>query len=89
MIEDLVKERGGEHGDFRTQFPTAQSLKQVARASKNWERMSLSQREALEMVLLNVSRILNGNPSSADHWADIAGYAYLIAADLKNREEPK
>jgi hypothetical protein len=36
-------------------------------------------REALHMIAHKMGRIATGNPNIKDHWADIAGYATLIA----------
>jgi hypothetical protein len=36
------------------------------------------QREALDMILHKIARIVNGNPNETDHWHDIAGYATLV-----------
>jgi hypothetical protein len=41
------------------------------------------QRESLDMIAHKIARILNGNPNVHDHWHDIAGYATLVANDLK------
>jgi hypothetical protein len=44
--------------------------------------MTMVQDEALSMIVMKISRILTGDPNHADHWADIAGYATLIANEL-------
>lgn len=41
------------------------------------------------MILHKVSRIINGDPSYADSWRDIAGYAQLIVNELDKAEEFK
>jgi len=37
---------------------------------------------ALEMILLKVARICNGDPYHIDHWRDIQGYAKLVEDSL-------
>lgn len=86
-LKDLVDDRGAEHGNFKEQFRTSQNFKQIARQSKNWEKMPLQMREAIEMALLKISRICNGDFNKFDHWLDVAGYTFLIAEDLDKREE--
>jgi hypothetical protein len=54
-----------------------QQTKQVWHSQVNWSRLSPSQKEALEAIAGKIARILNGDPSFADHWIDIAGYAKL------------
>jgi hypothetical protein len=44
-----------------------------------WDRLSAHQREALDMIMHKVSRILNGNPNHKDSWVDIEGYAHIVA----------
>lgn len=71
---ELIADRAATHGDWNTQAATAQALKRVLHDSPNWEMLTCQQREALEMVCVKMSRILNGNPDAQDHWDDLAGY---------------
>lgn len=76
--EALVSERGKTHGDWDKQARLAQSLKGCIRiAQEPIRKLSKGQQEALEAILVKVSRIVCGDPSTADHWNDIAGYAVL------------
>lgn len=77
--DPLLQEREKEYGDFKRQGWFAQSLKEMCRAQPGWSRLGFDQREALEMQLTKVSRILHGNPKKVDSWKDIAGYANLGA----------
>ena len=52
------------------------------RNTDNWDRLTCSQKESLEMVVHKIARILNGDPNYADSWHDIAGYATLIDQEL-------
>lgn len=73
----LTTERGKTHGDWETQSQYCQSLKAVCHGSVNWPVMTDSQHDALEMIMVKVSRILAGDPNEKDHYRDIAGYAHL------------
>lgn len=66
------------HGPYRTQFTCAQALKGVAK-DYNYHGLGAVQREGLEMILMKLSRVLTGDAHHRDHWADIAGYATLMA----------
>ena len=81
-IHKIIKERGKTHGNFRDQAYCAQSLKSVIKESPNYDRMSDVQKEALDMILHKIGRILAGNPDYKDHWVDIEGYANLISRNL-------
>jgi hypothetical protein len=37
------------------------------------------------MIATKASRVLQGDPNHADSWADIAGYAQLVAERLQGR----
>ena len=86
MITQLLKliARGewdachGLLGDAKT--PSGHAMQQ------KWHSLAPDQREALEMVFHKVGRILNGDPDYADSWADIAGYAKLVADRLEGVE---
>lgn len=39
--------------------------------------MTATQMEALDLMATKQSRIVSGDPTFADHWDDIAGYARL------------
>ena len=80
---DLIQERKQTHGPWKTQATIAQTLKAilrngvVMRNTAGQDKISPEQLEALEMILVKVSRIVCGNASEPDHWADIQGYAEL------------
>lgn len=82
MIDDTLKQRGDRYGEFSTGAGIMQELKSVMRSQEGWERLSASQREALEMIQHKIGRILNGDPNYADNWHDIAGYAMLVEKEL-------
>jgi hypothetical protein len=53
-------------------------IMQSFHASPNWIRLSPSQKSALRMISTKLSRILVGDASFKDHWADIAGYCERV-----------
>jgi hypothetical protein len=40
------------------------------------------QREALDQIAVKLARILAGDPTCAEHWRDLAGYAWRAGRDL-------
>lgn len=74
--KELTAERHGTHGDWRHQAGIARSIKKIIDFEAG-DSLSEGQREALDMIAVKISRILSGDPNHADHWDDIAGYAYL------------
>ena len=84
-ITTTLIERGTRYGQFRTHAEITQHLKETLRtgaASSGWHRLATDQREALEMIVHKIARILNGDPNYHNSWHDIAGYAKLVADRL-------
>ena len=92
QIDETLKERGGTHGDFKTQFEVATGLKRaVTHAAATREGMTVRHdypmSEAMDMILTKVSRIAVGDPAEVDHWKDIAGYATLMVNYLEGAHD--
>lgn len=83
MIEQTLKDRGRRYGDYVVVAEQAQLIKQLFRASKQWDSLANYQRESLDMIANKLARIMNGDRFYADSWVDIAGYATLVAQELK------
>jgi len=81
-LKAVLAERRDTHGEFTVHASITQGLKDFMRSCKGWERLSVIQREALEMNAHKIGRILAGDPHFKDHWTDIAGYAQLVADRL-------
>ena len=78
-IRETLGSRAKDYGHFRDGAALMQALKATARGWPGWEgRMAPYQREAVDMILHKLGRILNGNPDHIDSWHDIAGYATLV-----------
>lgn len=86
IVEQVLEERGARYGAFERHAVISQNLKDVLRVY-NDNPLSADQREALEMILHKVARIINGDPDYPDNWVDIAGYATLVANRLGDTDE--
>jgi len=77
--KELTDERHNTHGDWLEQSMTAQMLKATvhARLKNVNKKLPSAQAEALDMICVKISRIINGNETEPDHWDDIIGYAHL------------
>jgi hypothetical protein len=73
----LLTERGVTHGSFTSNAVYAQRFRDMCRTSPHWESMPIEHKEALDMIATKFSRILSGQSTFPDHWADIQGYARL------------
>lgn len=88
MSAALIREREKTHGHWgdtarlATEFKAVLALAMGMRDDRGEKPLSPEQREALDMILTKVARIVAGDPNHADHWRDISGYALLgIAFD--------
>lgn len=93
-IKNTLVERGKRYGSFDKHADITQSLKAAMNGSSirmdedqsmvdKWKSLSSDKKEALEMIMHKVGRILNGDPEYRDSWVDIAGYAQLVADRMK------
>ena len=85
-INATLAERGTRYGAFNTHALITQKLKDVMKDTPNWDVLSPSQKEALEMVAHKIGRILNGDPNYDDSWVDAAGYSMLVAKELQAQQ---
>jgi hypothetical protein len=85
----ILEERGNRYGKFSGQAEVSQRLKGVVREfeAKRGCDLAPDQRESLEMICHKIARIINGDPNYHDSWADIAGYAKLVADRLETGKE--
>lgn len=83
-VEDTLKERAATHGKYPDHAQCTQELKEVVRRFQmSWSKLTHCQREALDMILHKIGRVIAGNADHADHWHDIAGYATLVEQEIK------
>lgn len=84
-VDETLQSRDATHGHYPYVAQTIQDLKRVATeaderahaANPDKVRLNAAQAEGIAMILHKIGRILNGDPNTADHWHDIAGYATL------------
>lgn len=77
-VDATLSERGNRYGIFSGHADIVQQMKDVMRATPSWNALANDQKEALEMIVHKIGRILNGDPDYHDSWHDIAGYAKLV-----------
>lgn len=84
-IDTTLAERGTRYGAFTGHAKITQDMKRAMVASAKWAGLRDDQKEALEMVVHKIGRILNGDPDYQDSWTDIIGYTRLVEVDLEQR----
>lgn len=79
----LIETRQTTHGAFSDHARITQRLKGVLdfelikREQRGQHNLSCQQLESIEMIFHKIGRIVAGDPNVADHWDDIAGYAWI------------
>lgn len=77
----LINERQHTHGDFRSNARISQMLKAVFRSVEHWQHLDDTEKEAMDMIALKMSRVLCGKSLERQHWEDIGGYAELVVRE--------
>lgn len=78
-INSTLAERESRYGSFNSFSMISQDLKKITNYYIERQSCNLSDqhKEALDMILHKIARIINGSPDYKDNWHDIAGYAIL------------
>ena len=88
-VDDILDERGDRYGTFESNAKTCQLLKNVLHAQDGWYRLSYVQREAVEMIMHKISRLVNGDGTYLDTVVDISGYNQLMLDHMRGKNEDK
>jgi len=84
-VDAILDSRAKDYGKFIDGAEIMQMLKRLVHnyIEDRGTPLAFDQREAIDMIIHKLGRIINGNPDKVDHWADIAGYATLVAERLE------
>lgn len=84
-VKVTLTQRAETYGDFYFQSKVSVELRQFISKQLALRKKSLAhdQQEALDMICMKISRIINGCADNHDSWHDIAGYALLVADRLR------
>ena len=85
-VEQTLEERGKRYGNYLQQTRISKALQNRMRMVESYKELDPDMQDALEMIAVKISRILNGDPDYSDNWHDIAGYATLVADRLDGNE---
>lgn len=85
-VGQTLEERGKRYGNYLHQTHISKTLQNRMRMAESYSSLATDQQDALEMIAVKISRILNGDPDYSDNWHDIAGYATLVADRLDGNE---
>ena len=86
--DSLLAERAQQyhpHGCFDDVARTSGTIRTAVFAGPS--HLSFAMQEAVMMIANKLARVAHGDPTNPDHWADIAGYATLVAEQLVTEQE--
>lgn len=84
--DEIIEERS-VYGDYESNAGLSQALKEVIRCHPKFHALPYDVKESLELIILKMSRIVNGDFTYIDNWFDIQGYALLIEKRLIEETE--
>jgi hypothetical protein len=84
-VDKVLDDRAKDYGKFIEGAEIMQMLKRVVHnyIEKRGTPLAFDQREAIDMIIHKLGRIINGNPDKVDSWRDVAGYSTLVADRLE------
>jgi len=84
-VDTILDSRAKDYGKFIQGAEIMQMMKRIVHTYTEMRdtQLAFDQREALDMIVHKMGRIINGNPDKVDSWRDIAGYATLVADRLE------
>ena len=84
-MDQVLDSRAKDYGKFIEGAEIMQLLKRLVHnyIEDRGTPLAFDQREAIDMIIHKLGRIINGNPDKVDHWVDVAGYATLVADRLQ------
>jgi hypothetical protein len=87
-VVQMLETRGSKYGPFIGHAEVTRALKNVihfyvVQRKGSMQNLEADMAEALDMIAHKIARIINGDETYSDSWADIAGYAKLVADRLE------
>ena len=84
-VDQVLDSRAKDYGKFIEGAEIMQMLKRLVHnyIEDRGTPLAFDQREAIDMIIHKLGRIINGNPDKVDSWRDVAGYSTLVADRLE------
>lgn len=81
---ELLKQRGGTHGEFSENARVGQALKKILYTGTHWGERTDTEKEAMEYICQKMARAVTAPNYHGDNFADICGYSQLVVDRLGN-----
>ena len=86
-LDKTLMARSATHGKFSNNAQVAQAMRSAVELGTAWHDATDVQKESVHNIIGKIARLVSGDPSFEDSWADIAGYAKLAYDETMNIEE--
>lgn len=83
-IREILNQRQQTHGDFAEVATCAQDIKRTI--SHYSQCLPNIHAEAIDMIATKIARICRGDANNIDSWINIAGYATLVADEIRRQD---
>lgn len=81
-LDDKIISVRAKLGDLAEVAERAQAIKFIMRRGKNWDAMSIPNKEALEHIATWIGTILSGDMNESDNWNNLAATARMRGTAL-------
>jgi len=82
-VKDILEQRQETHGDFGQGAKFTQEYKREMRSISTYCQLTYSQKEAADMIIHKLARVMVGDFKWLDSWYDIIGYSQLVVNIMK------
>lgn len=82
-LDDSIRAKQAINGAFEEVSERAQALKFILRQGRNWNKMSIPNKEALENAATRIAMIISGDMDDPKHWNHLASYARMRGQALE------
>lgn len=81
-VKEVVEDRGKTYGSYEDVACTIKEFEELMGVNAVCDRYPPPQEHALRMIAVKLARLAKGDPTHADSFLDISGYAKLAYEDL-------
>ena len=87
-VDATLKQRGSVYntnGTYDDHAALTQGMKELCRGHAGWNKVHPPAKEAIDMILHKIARVINGSSTYKDNWVDVEGYSRLVSRNLKDK----
>lgn len=86
-LESILNNRAGSYGSYNEVAKIQTQIIDLLRSAKGYNKLKSSTILAIEMIIHKIIRLVNSGKEKEDTLMDIAGYALLALAEIKENNK--